>query len=112
MKAFDGADNIPYNAYRYMGYALTAIPLNELSTISMENVEIIEAFGLIKSSNSKQHQDGFSEKQLKLIARKVRTEWLDKNALTYSEYDLKIMGQILCYLKVQDIEKIHADALK
>ncbi|KAI8128016.1 hypothetical protein CVS40_2494 [Lucilia cuprina] len=112
MYAFDSFDNIPAESYKYMGYSLTFIPIKELRNISMENVDVIEAFGAIRSSLNKQHQDGFDAEQLNILALKVREEWLGKNPFTYSEYDLKSMGEILCYLNATDIENIHPDAFK
>ncbi|XP_037805809.1 uncharacterized protein LOC119599934 [Lucilia sericata] len=110
--AFDSLDNIPADSYKYMGYSLTFIPIKELRNISMENVDVVEAFGAIRSSLNKQHQDGFETEQLNILAQKVREEWQGKNPFTYSEYDLKSMGEILCYLNATDIENIHADAFK
>lgn len=93
-----------------MGYALTFIPDEELRNISLENVDIVEAFGAIRSSDKKQHQSGFKPEQLNILAHKIRQEWVDKSPSTYSEYDLMAMGEILCYLNATDIENIHADA--
>lgn len=112
LKAFDSLDNIPDEAFYYMGYTLTFISLQDLRNISMENVDVVEAFGAIRSSDNKDNQKGFSTGQLSILAQKVRAEWLGKNPYTYSEYDLKAMGEILCYLNVTDVEKIHADAFK
>ncbi|KAM7350603.1 otoancorin-like [Cochliomyia hominivorax] len=110
--SFETLDNIPPESFSYIGYSLTFIPLQDLNNISMENVDVVEAFGAIRSSDNKGYQNGFNVDQLNLLAQKVRQEWLGKNPQTYSEYDLKAMGEILCYMNVTDIEKIHADAFK
>lgn len=94
-----------------MGYSLIAIPMEDLHNISMESVDMVEIFGAISNSMTFQvYQEGFNSDQLKLIAEKVRHEWLGKNPQTYSEYDLQVMGEILCYLNVSDIQNIHTDA--
>ncbi|XP_058978034.1 uncharacterized protein LOC131802237 [Musca domestica] len=104
-------DNVPHEAYRLMGYALTAIPLEDFRNISMENVDMIEIFGsIINTMSLREYQQGFSEEQLSMLAQKVRSEWLGKTPQTYSEYDLRAMGEILCYFNVTDIENIHTDA--
>ncbi|XP_073831814.1 uncharacterized protein [Musca autumnalis] len=110
--SFDSSiDSIPYEAYRLMGYSLTAIPVDDLRNISMENVDMVEIFGsIINTMTLREYQQGFSVEQLTLLAQKVRYEWLGKSPQTYSEYDLRTMGEILCYFNVTDIGNIHTDA--
>lgn len=94
-----------------MGTSLTAIPMDDLQNINMKDVEIVEAFGLIRSTEDNPDV-GFNHEQLTLLARKVRQEWTGKGPDTYSEYDLKAMGEILCYFNASDLEEIHAIAFK
>ncbi|XP_075158130.1 uncharacterized protein LOC142231407 [Haematobia irritans] len=111
--AFDEIENVPAEAYKAMSYSLTAIPVEDLRNISFENIDIISVFGAIRTTMLlKEYQSGFNAEQLKVIASKVRNEWSGKNPLTYSEYDLRAMGEILCYLNVTDIENIHSDAFR
>ena len=77
----------------------------------MENVDVVKAFGAIRSNLYSEHS-GFKAEQLGIIAQKVRKEWLGKNPFTYSEYDLMSMGEIICYLNITDIENIHGDAFR
>lgn len=85
--------------------------MDDLRNITMKNVEIVEAFGLIRSTE-KRPDAGFDRDQLKLLAKKIRHEWHGKEPETYSEYDLKAMGEILCYLNASDINDIHPIAFK
>lgn len=94
-----------------MGTSLTAIPMDDLQNIIIKDVEIVEAFGLIRSIENKP-KAGFDENQLKLLAQKVRQEWPGKNPKTYSEYDLKAMGEILCYFNASDLKEIQPVAFK
>lgn len=89
--------------------------MQDLHNISMERVEIVEAFGAIRKKSkyiAETTDVTFNEEQMRLIARKVRNEWLGKTPKTYSEYDLMSMGQIICHLNVTDILQIHADAFR
>ncbi|XP_036341037.1 uncharacterized protein LOC118750557 [Rhagoletis pomonella] len=110
--AFDGVENVPPEVYGKIRLVLTAITNEELHNISMARVEIVEAFGGVHALNSGDTNKGFTDEQIKLIARKVRTEWLGKRPETYSEYDLVSMGEIACHLNASDIFNIHADAFK
>lgn len=94
-----------------MGTSLTAIPMEDLRNITIKDVEIIEAFGLIRATNNKP-EAGFDQDQLKLLAQKIQNEWPGKKPETYSEYDLKAMGEILCYFNASDIKEIHPVAFK
>lgn len=79
----------------------------------MESVDVVKAFGSIRSNfYSEQSQGGFNAEQFRIVAQKIRKEWLGKNPFTYSEYDLRTMGEIICYLNVSDIENIHGDAFR
>ncbi|XP_055842259.1 uncharacterized protein LOC129909234 [Episyrphus balteatus] len=102
--ANDGIENISPLVYKNMGNLVTGIPLEDLRNITINVVEIVKAFGSV--------QKGFTDEQMNLIAQKVRSEWPNKIPQTYSEYDLKSMGQIVCYLNRSDIAAIHAVALR
>lgn len=97
-------ENIPPETYSKLGSILSAISLEDLQNITMDRVEIVEAFGSTHVN--------FDEQQLMVIASKVRSEWYGKEPHTYSEYDLVSLGQIICYIKPTDILQIHSDAFK
>ncbi|XP_053950455.1 uncharacterized protein LOC128858314 [Anastrepha ludens] len=109
--AFDGVENVPPEVYGKIRLVLKAITVEELHNISMSRVEIVEAFGGVQGLSSNM-SNGFTDAQMKLIASKVRNEWLGKEPEIYSEYDLISMGEIICHLNESDIENIHADAFK
>ncbi|XP_037931963.1 uncharacterized protein LOC119666752, partial [Teleopsis dalmanni] len=106
---FVSIELIPPNVYQKLGQVLTSISTEELRNVTMARFETVEAFGAIQHTLI---TIGFKEEQLKVLAQKLRNEWIGKNPETYSEYDLIAMGEIICYLNTTDIDAIHADAFK
>lgn len=50
--------------------------------------------------------------KMDVIAQKVKSDWAGKTPDKYSEYDLEILGKILCYFNQSEILQIHPDAYR
>lgn len=86
-----------------MGYALTGIPVEDFQNITLDNIDMVAAFG-------KYH--GLKQEQMMALADGVIRDWTEKVPTTLSEFDLIAMGQILCHFNKSDISRIHPDAYK
>lgn len=89
--------------YKFLGYGLAGIPVEDFQNITLDNTDIVEVFGKYR---------GLRSEQMAVVAEGVIRDWSEKVPTTLSEFDLIALGQILCHFNKSDISRIHPDAYK
>ncbi|CAD7090939.1 unnamed protein product [Hermetia illucens] len=103
LQAYGEVEDIPLYVYKNMGWILSGISLDDLRNMTIDQGELIGIFGSAESLN---------DDQMDVIAQKVKSDWAGKTPDKYSEYDLEILGKILCYFNQSEILQIHPDAYR
>lgn len=86
-----------------MGNALLGIPVEDFQNITLDNIDIVAAFGKYR---------GMRREQMVALADALIRDWTEKVPETLSEFDLMAMGQIVCHFNKTDILRIHPDAYR
>lgn len=100
---FSRIEDIPAECFKFLGYAMAGIPVDDFQNITMDSIDIVQVFG---------NGRGLKNEQLAALAEGVIRDWSEKVPSTLSEFDLIALGQILCHFNKTDIARIHADAYK
>lgn len=100
---FGGAESVPKECLKQMGWSLAGIPAEDYSNITIDTIDIVEKFG---------EYHGLTREQMMAVADRVRVDFADKTPEDYSQYDLMALNNILCYFKRKEIDRIHEDAFK
>lgn len=100
---YGGIDQVPKECFQHMYWSLNGIPAQDYANITIDEIDLIEAFGMYR---------GLSSEQMRAIVDRIRVDWAGKTPQHYSEYDLMALNELLCYFEYQEIEKIHPDAYK